>query len=121
MVGAMKADPAAYFGIGEDACLYGFVLAGGGHLRINPGDFHGSRGLYAQARAKLEQLVQVLGCQSSGGMIPMGLNQPGSCELAFYPGALRLYADLPISLSDPQLSRSLLNRSQSRSCQNQVS
>jgi hypothetical protein len=59
----MKADPADCFGKGEDACLYGFVLARGVHLRIHPGDFHGSRGLYAQARAKLEQLVQVLWCQ----------------------------------------------------------
>lgn len=57
----MKADSADCFGIGEDACLDGFVLAGGGHLRIHPGDFHGSRGLYAQARAKLEQLVQFWG------------------------------------------------------------
>ena len=57
----MKADPADCFGIGEDACLYGFVLARGVHSRIHPGDFHGSRGLYAQARTKLEQLVQFRG------------------------------------------------------------
>jgi hypothetical protein len=32
----MKADPADCFGIGEDAGLDGFVLAGGGHLWIRP-------------------------------------------------------------------------------------
>ena len=36
-VGAMKADPADRLGIGEDAGLVGFVLAGGGHLWIPMG------------------------------------------------------------------------------------
>ena len=30
-MGAMKADPADRLGVGEDAGLDGFVLAGGGH------------------------------------------------------------------------------------------
>ena len=30
----MKADPADCFGIGEDACLYGFVLARGVHFLL---------------------------------------------------------------------------------------
>ncbi len=39
----MKADPADCFGIGEDAGLNGFVLAGGGHLRSPMGGCHGAQ------------------------------------------------------------------------------
>jgi len=38
----MKADPADCFGIGEDAGLNGFVLAGGGHLWSPMGVCHGA-------------------------------------------------------------------------------
>lgn len=38
----MKADSADCFGIGEDACLKGFVLAGGGHQRSPMGACHGA-------------------------------------------------------------------------------
>lgn len=38
----MKADPADGLGVGEDAGLSGFVLAGGGRLRRPMGGCHGS-------------------------------------------------------------------------------
>ena len=43
-------------------------------------------------------------CQAVGGMISMVWNQPGACEQSFYPGASRLFAGRPRSLSDPQMT-----------------
>jgi len=49
----MKADPADRFGIGEDAGLDGFVLAGDGHLRSRMGGWHGAHSRSDSAQSLL--------------------------------------------------------------------